>query len=290
MRARPEDEAVQEPVHRRQGVVPGDPLLVDDPLEATIERPPSERRGDGALEDAQRAPRGAQRRRRVDVEIRGRDVVAMGGEVQRRPRRRVELVAQLVGERPERRAHARAVEAGHRQIDVARVAVVAPGMKGQRARQQNELGRTRIDAAPVVEIQQREPELAPRRDREHAGRSPEPAPCLLRDRLVAPHAQQAQGDVHQRRHEHVAAGFRVQPPGAVRRPRGVEVAHEAGARRRVHRPADGVAHDRVLGGDHGTPDHLAFPAAAPRLQAQQMLEGALTRRRRARDAPPTCGR
>ena len=113
-------------------------------------------------------------------------------EVDRRIRPGVQLLAQRDRQRSEVRADAPAEEIRHREIDVPRMAVVARGMERERPGEQVQLGRDRPHGTPVVQVEEREPELAPARNGQHAaGLARQPPPRVPEQRLVATHAQQS---------------------------------------------------------------------------------------------------
>ena len=202
----------------------------------------------------------------------------MRGEVDALERLRVQLAAQRFGDRTERAAGAPPVEVGHRQIDRPRVAIVAARVNGQPRRRQEQLGRARVQAAVVVEADQRQPELAPGRDGRDAARlRAEPSPGLRRQGRFGSDAEQPERDVAERGDEHEARGFRMKPPRALAGARALEVPDDGVPRGRVQGASDDAPDDDVLRGDHRAPDHLALPVAALSLKRQQVRDGSVER-------------
>ena len=151
---------------------------------------PAQRGGTRALPAAQGEGECPQHRPRADEDVAGGDVVAMGGEVDRLVGRVVELLAQGRGDRSQRGANAASREHGHAEVDEARVAVEADRVHGDRGGEQEHLGRDRIHAPPVIEVEQGEPELPPGRNGQHPARlPPEPAAGVLEHRLVGGRAR-----------------------------------------------------------------------------------------------------
>ena len=160
------------------------------------------------------------------------------------------------------------VDRCHCHVYVPGVAVPLGGMEGQPPRQPPELRQHRVHAPPVVQAQQREPELSPRRDRENALVAHEPSGSFDQ-RIAALHPRQSRGHIDQGRHEKVRSRVFVQAPPTARQAGLREVAENASAPTGRERPADEVMQQHILRGQHGAPGHLAFPTAVFVLEVQQ---------------------
>ena len=114
----------------------------------------------------------------------------------------VDLIANLIEQRSLRRLRLAAVEDRHRHLDVAGMAVELGWMDRKRFRYGPQLRHQGRYAAPVVESEERQPELAPARDRQDAFAADELL-CGSEQRVGGLYAEQSGCDVHQCRHEEV---------------------------------------------------------------------------------------
>lgn len=96
-----EGEAIEQAIDRREALVAARPDLVEDALEAMSERAAAERAGMDALVQAQRVVGDAERAARPNVQVGGRDVVAVRGEIDALVGGVVKLAAQRGGDWPE---------------------------------------------------------------------------------------------------------------------------------------------------------------------------------------------
>ena len=204
----------------------------------------------------------AQRRRRPHVQIGRRDVVPVRGEVDAGIVAVIQLVTELVAKRPDLAPETTPVEVRDPEIDVPRMAVVIVRMQRHPIGQEEQLGRDRVHPLVLVEPEHREPELAPRRDREHAARlRAQPLERRRAQRMLRRQAEEAQRHVAERGHEHVGPALAVHAPAALGRARHLVLLEDA--RPRVLgdgvQPPDDPLHHHPLRQQHRVPHHLGFP-------------------------------
>ena len=158
----------------------------------------------------------------------------------------------------------------HPHVDEPCMAVPVRWMQRHPARQAPHFRQHGIDAAPVVEIQERQPELAPTRDPEDPLFLQEP-PRRFDQRVFPLDAEQSGRDVDQCSDEQAGRFVLVEAPQASFEAGPSEVAQHAAAADRPERTAEDMVQQHVLRGEHGAPEHLAFEAAILSLEVQQAL-------------------
>lgn len=142
-------------------------------------------------------------------------------------------------------------------------------MQRHPARQAPQLRQNGVHPAPVVEVEEREPELAPARNTESSFRLDE-LPGRLDQGIVPLDTEQTRRDVDQDGDEEVRRRVLVQTPRAAFETGPREGAQHAPAPAGLELLPDDVVQQHVLRGEHGAPDHLAFPAAILSLESQQV--------------------
>src|SRR5262249_40265396 len=143
-------------------------LLVEQPAQRVAKRSAAQPAGSDSLVGCEDVRQLASEPAGSDREVGFRHRMAVLGERHALARRAVELLEEIVHDRPEHGLDPSTVEIAHCQIDEPRVAVEATRMDGDETGQEEELWRAGVDARIVVEAQEGEPELAPRRNGEHA--------------------------------------------------------------------------------------------------------------------------
>ena len=189
---------------------------------------------------------------------------------------REQLLSQGFDQRRQRRLVLVRIDRRQRRVDEAREAVPVRRVQRHPARQRPELRQHRVHAPPIVEIEQRQPELAPARNVDHAFRLHE-AQCPPQQRGLGIDAQGSAGDVDQGGDEQVRRAVRVEAPRAVGEAGRREIAQQSPAPHRVDGALREVADEHVLRGEHGGPHQLALPAAVFALQVHEMPAGARQR-------------
>ena len=109
-----------------------------------------------------------------------------------------------------------ALKQRHREVNVSRVAVEPHRVNRHGFRQQHKFRHQGAKPVVTVKAEQRQPELAPRRNRQHTARPRVQPPPRARSKwLLRTYAEQARRDVDHRRNEHRAAVFEVKAERAV---------------------------------------------------------------------------
>ena len=171
------------------------------------------------------------------------------------------------------------IDRRHRHVDETRMAVPVRRVQGDPARQAPQFRQDGVDPAPVVQIEQRQPELPPARNRDDPfGLQESQRP--FDQRIVLLDAERSRSDIDQGGHKEVRRRVLVQAPGAAFKPCELERAQHATAPAGRERLCHDAVQQHVLRGQHGTPDHLAFPGAIFALQSEQTRACTVQRRSR----------
>ena len=207
--------------------------------------------------------------------------VAVLGEADLLVRGGVDLLAQLPHQLVLGDRRATAVEPGHGQVDLPAVAPHARRVRGERRRQQPQLGGHRVQPLVGVQVEQGQRELAPGGGPQRTPLGADPAPHARHGLLVRSAPQKPQRHVAQHGGEHAALdSLGVQSDAAVRVLHAADVVDHPLALPLRHGMSAGVGRGDVHRQQKHRPAVVTAPRAVQVLPRGEVLQGALDRRAR----------
>ena len=130
---------------------------------------------------------------------------------------------------------------------------------------------------PVIQVEERQPELSPARNAQNS-LGPYEAPGRLDQGIALLDTEQSRRDVDQCGDEQVRRRVLVQAPRAVFESGPFEGTQHTPASAGIELPPDDVVQQHILRRQHGAPNHFAFPGAVLSLEPQQARGRGLQRR------------